>query len=89
MNQYEEIAGMVRGLVGHDYLYLDTALKVKQTPHSQPVNIWGICVGVVNEVYIMDANDQWHMLIEDKSNSLIISSLYQRIKTLTAKTKAI
>lgn len=75
-----EIATVVRSLVGHDYLYFDTALEVKLSPHNWPVNLWAVTVSPNDEVYVMDGGEEWHKV--EETDALIIPSLYQRIKQL-------
>lgn len=81
------IIDMVKSLVGNEYLYLEDALKVKKTPHSPEVRIWGICVSPKNEIFLMDSNEQWFELeeTEDLNYHLVIASLYARMKVISKK----
>lgn len=74
------IITIVKNLVYHDYLYLDTAITVKLNPHSWPVNIWALSVSPNDQLYVMDANEQWHQ-VEEK-DVLVVPSIYQRVKLL-------
>ena len=74
---------IVKDLVDHEYLYFDTAVEGKTSPHSYPFQAWGGCVSPKNELFVMDSDQQWH-LIEPFTGAtpLIISSLYQRLQMM-------
>ena len=78
-----ECADIVRDLVGNDYLYFDSAVEVKVSPHSFPFAAWGVCVSPKNDLYVMDSNSQWHQVeLNDDHASLVIGSLYQRLRLM-------
>ena len=80
---YQECAEIVTDLVGHDYLYFDTAVEVKTSPHSFPFSAWAVCVSPKDELFVMDSDEQWHQVeLEDVNGSLVIGSLYQRLKLM-------
>ena len=74
---------MVKQLAGHEFLYLETALVVKKTPHTYPLSVWAVSVSPANQIFLMDADEQWFELEEgDISYSLLIATLYQRVRTI-------
>ena len=78
-----ECADIVRDLVGNDYLYFDSAVEVKVSPHSFPFAAWGVCVSPKNDLFVMDNNQQWHQVeLNDDHASLVIGSLYQRLRLM-------
>ena len=80
---YQECVDIVRGLAGHEFLYFDTAVEVKTTPHTYPFNAWAVCVSPKDELYVMDSDEQWHMVeLTDNNAALVIGSLYQRLKMM-------
>lgn len=80
------IVDMVRAIVGKEYLYFEDALKVKKSPHTPEVNIWGICVSPDDEIFLMDANEEWYQLEGDDLNyNLVIASLWARMKVISKK----
>ena len=73
----------MKDLVGHDYLYFDTAVEVKTTPHSHPFNAWAVCVSPADDLFVMDSDEQWHKVeLSDVNASLVLGSLYQRLKLM-------
>lgn len=80
---YHECAEILKDLVGHDCLYFDTAVEVKTSPHTYPFSAWAVSVSPRNELYVMDSDEQWHRVeLEDVNASLVLSSLYQRLKLM-------
>jgi len=80
---YQECAEIVKDLVGHDCLYFNTAVEVKISPHSFPFSAWAVCVSPKNELFVMDSDEEWHQVeLEDVNASLVIGSLYQRLKLM-------
>lgn len=80
---YRECTDIVKALVGHEFLYFDTAIEVKVTPHSFPFNAWAACVSPKDELLVMDSNEQWHQVeLTDDNAALVIGSLYQRLKLM-------
>jgi len=79
----QECIEIVKDIAHHDYLYFDAAVEVKATPHSVPFNAWGVCVSPAHELFVMDADEQWHQVAPGDTNAaLVIGSLYQRIRLL-------
>lgn len=79
----QECVDIVKDLVGHDYLYFNSAIEVKVTPHSYPFTAWAVCVSPKDDLYLMDSDEQWHKLeLGDMNAGLVIGSLYQRLKLL-------
>ena len=72
--QLIEIAQMVKDLVSHEYLYFSEPLKVKLTPHSPEINLWGICVSPANDVFVCELkavgaklqDGRWHERPEEE-----------------------
>jgi len=83
----QECVDIIKELVGHDYLYFDSAIEIKLSPHSFTFNAWAACVSPnpegSGELYVMDSNEQWHQVeLKDDNAALIIGSLYQRLKLM-------
>ncbi|HVF81952.1 MAG TPA: hypothetical protein VM884_08460 [Flavisolibacter sp.] len=79
----QECKEIVKDLVGHDYLYFETSVEVKTTPHAHPFSAWAVCVSPKDALYVMDAEEQWHEVeLEDMNAGLVIGSLYQRLKLM-------
>jgi hypothetical protein len=80
---YHECVDIVKDLVGHDYLYFDSAVEIKVSPHTFPFAAWAVCVSPKDELYVMDGNEQWHPVeLRDFNAALVIGSLYQRLKLM-------
>ena len=80
---FQECVDIVKDLTGHEFLYFDTAVEVKITPHSFPFNAWAVCVSPKDELFVMDSNEQWHQIeLKDDNAALVIGSLYQRLKLM-------
>ena len=80
---FNECVDIVKDLVGHEFLYFDTAIEVKVTPHSFPFNAWAVSASPKDELFVMDSDEQWHQVELDDSNAaLVIGSLYQRLKLM-------
>ena len=80
---YNECVDIVKELVAHEYLYFDTAIEVRITPHSFPFNAWAVCVSPKDELYVMDSDEQWHQVeLTDNHAALVIGSMYQRLKLM-------
>ena len=70
----------MKDLAGNEYLYFDTAVEVKITPHSYPFAAWGVCASPDNRLFVMDSDEQWHEVeLTDDNAALVIGSLYQRL----------
>ena len=83
---FQECVDIVKELVGHEFLYFETAVEVKVTPHSFPFNAWAVCVSPKDELYVMDSDEQWHQVeLEDDNGALVIGSLYQRLKLMRVR----
>jgi hypothetical protein len=80
---FQECIDIVKELAGHDFLYFDTAIEVKVTPHSFPFNAWAVCVSPKDQLFVMDNNEQWHQVeLDDNNAALVVGSLYQRLKLM-------
>jgi hypothetical protein len=82
---FRECIEIVKDLAGHEFLYFDTAIEVKITPHSFPFNAWAACVSPppADELFVMDNNEQWHQVeLTDENAAMVIGSLYQRLKLM-------
>lgn len=80
---YTECVEIVKSLVGHDYLYFDSAVEVKLSPHSYPFSAWAACVSPQDLLYLMDGEEQWHAVaLTDVNAQLVLGSLYQRLKLM-------
>ncbi len=79
-NQLQQCIEMVKEWVGHEYLYFDTALQVKFSPHQAPFSVWGLCVSPADALYVMDSEQQWHAVeAASGADDLVIGSIYQRL----------
>ena len=79
---------IVKDLVGHEYLYFDTAVEVKVTPHTPPFAAWAVSVSPKDELYAMDRDEQWHRVeLTDMNAALVIGSLYQRLQMMRVQYK--
>lgn len=80
---YQECVDIVRALVGHEYLFFDTAIEVKITPYNFAFNAWAVCASPKNELFVMDTDEKWHQIeLTDDNAALVIGSLYQRLKLM-------
>ncbi len=80
---FEECIEIVKNLVGNEYLYFDTAVQVKTSPHTYPFAAWAVSVSPKDEMYLMDSDEQWHEVeLTDNSAALVIGSLYQRLRMM-------
>lgn len=78
-----ECIEMVKEQCGNEYLYFTHPVEVKLTPHSVPFFAWAVCVSPADELYLMDAGEQWNRLqTSDENAAAVVSSLYQRLKLL-------
>jgi hypothetical protein len=83
MNILKDCVEIIRDLVGHEYLYFDTAVEIKITPHTHPFLAWAVAVSQKDAIFIMDNNEQWHQLeMQQENASLVLGSLYQRLKMM-------
>ncbi|HVG42849.1 MAG TPA: hypothetical protein VM888_14650 [Chitinophagaceae bacterium] len=82
----QDCKDIVKDLAGNEYLYFDTAIEVKTTPHTYPFSAWGVCVSPDNRLYVMDNNEEWHEVKADSGNAtLVIGSLYQRLQLMRVR----
>ena len=80
---FQECVDIVKNLVGHDFLYFESAVEVKTSPHTCPFSAWAVCASPKDELYVMDSDEQWHKVeLEDMNAALVIGSLYQRLKLM-------
>lgn len=76
----QDIITTVRNLVGSEYLYPQDAVTIKINPHTYPVNIWALCVSPDNQLFVMDADENWFEVTP--KDALVVPSIYQRVKQL-------
>ena len=87
--ELKDIWKLTHSIVGLDFLYFDTAIEVKQTPHRDPVRIWGVTVNKNGSVWLMTSDQQWHQLeTTDLNYNLVAASVYQRLKMYSKKQTA-
>jgi hypothetical protein len=85
-NQLQQCIEMVKEWVGNEYLYFDTALQVKHSPHHLPFIAWGLCVSPQDTLYVMDSEQQWYPIeAVTGTDDLVIGSIYQRLKWMGSK----
>lgn len=66
----------------------DDPVRVKNSPHSWPINIHGVEVGPGSGIWLMDNDQKWHKLEETNITApLIANSILQRIKLLILQKK--
>ena len=83
---FQECIEIVRDLVGHDFLYFESSVEVKTSPHSYPFSAWGVCTSPDGRLYVMDNDQQWHEVEPDDDNAhLVIGSLYQRLRLMRTR----
>lgn len=84
--QLQQCVELVKEWVGNDYLYFDTALQVKRTPHQVPFTAWGLCVSPTDTLYVMDSEQQWYPVDDTTgADDLVIASIYQRLAWMGSK----
>lgn len=84
----QQIIEIVKGLVGTEFLYFDTSLVMKSSPHTYPVHIWAVCVSPNDEIYLMDGFEQWEKLEEtDRNYDQVLSTLFQRVSRIEKQFK--
>jgi hypothetical protein len=78
----QEITNLVNAY-SNGKITFGSPISVKKNPHSWPVIIYGVEIGIKSEVQLIDANGEKHVLtpVMDMA-AMITSSLYQRIKYL-------
>ncbi len=82
----QDCIDIVKDLAGNEYLYFDTAIQVKTSPHTYPFSAWGVCVSPDNRLFVMDNNEEWHEVTADSGNAvLLIGSLYQRLQSMRVR----
>lgn len=82
----QECTNIVKDLVGNEYLYFDSPIEVKLTPHTPSFLVWGVCISPANKLYAMDNNEEWHeVAIQEGNAHLVIGSLYQRLKMMQTR----
>ena len=79
----QECIEIVKDKVGQDYLYFDSAVEVKITPHTPSFAAWAVCVSPKDELYVMDADEAWHKVaLEETLAPMVIVSLYHRLRLM-------
>jgi hypothetical protein len=74
---------MVKDLVNHEYLYFDTSLLIKITPHTWPVQIWAICIDPKDNIWLMTGHHEWFELEEtDRNYQEVLATLFQRMQSI-------
>ena len=85
-NVLNECIDIIKDLVGSEYLYFDTSVEVKTSPHTYPFSAWGVCVSPADQLYVMDSDQEWHPVeLGDTNASLVIGSLYQRLRLMRTR----
>jgi hypothetical protein len=80
---FGECVDIVKSLVGNEYLYFDSKIEIKTSPHSFPFAAWAVCVSPKDDLFVMDSDEQWHQVeITDNRAALVIGSLYQRLRLM-------
>lgn len=76
---------LVKEWAGNEYLYFDSALQVKHSPHHAPFAIWGLSVSPADTLYVMDSEQQWYPVEAMGGDDLVIASIYQRLMWMGSK----
>jgi hypothetical protein len=79
----QECIDIIKDLAGNEYLYFDTAIEIKTSPHSFPLRAWGVCISPAGRLYVMDSDQEWHEADPAIGNTpLVVGSLYQRLQLM-------
>jgi hypothetical protein len=81
---FQECVELTKNIAGHEFLYFDSALSLKLSPHSIPFTVWAVCVSPKDELFVMDSDEQWHQ-VKEENGSLLVGNMYQRLKLMNAK----
>jgi hypothetical protein len=81
MTLIQTIVNLVRDT---NKIMFDDAVRIKLSPHSWPINIYG--VWVVNScVWLLNSDGDWHKLeVTDRNFEAVANSIIQRLKSLTS-----
>jgi len=80
---FDNCIEIIKGLVANEYLYFDSKVEIKTSPHTPPFAAWAACVSPADKLFVMDADEEWHELTSsDNKAALIVSSLYQRLRLM-------
>jgi len=82
---FQECIDITKEIAGQEFLYFDSALELKLTPHTIPFNVWAVCVSPKDELFVMDSDEQWHQV--DSDSRPLIANLYQRLKMIQVKSR--
>jgi hypothetical protein len=84
MSTLEEIKEMVAQYQDSQVLF-DEPIIIKSSPHRLLFTCYGVWSGDKG-IFLMDEDEIWHgpLLESDINGSLVIGSLYQRMKILTS-----
>lgn len=84
----EDTINLIMCIVGNDFdskVLFENPVKIKKSPHSWPVIVHGIKVGMNSNVWLLDATNEWQLLEPSmKDSDLISNSVLQRIKSLSS-----
>jgi hypothetical protein len=84
---------MVKEMVGNQYLYFADGIQVQLNENSAPFYAWAVSVSPNDNLYVMDAEEEWHKLeLEDvNSDNMLyylnkyIIKMHQNFKPLNSK----
>ncbi len=83
---FDNCIDIIKGLVANEYLFFDSKVEIKTSPHTPPFAAWAVCVSPADQLFVMDADEQWHELaLNDTKAALIVSSLYQRLRLMRTR----
>lgn len=61
----------------------DTPMIVKNTPHNEICRAYGVVVTEENELRLMDAEQNWHIVLPNQVMvGYVVTTLLQRLKTM-------
>jgi hypothetical protein len=77
MSSIETIVNLVQNT---NKIMFDDAVKIKLSPHTWPINIYGVWVDD-NKVFLLNSDGDWYRLEEtDRNFSIVANSIIQRLK---------
>jgi hypothetical protein len=78
---YPDCCSLLQNLSGQRPLYFETALIIKQTPHSPAFAAWAACLDENGRISVLERDEGWKLLSpEMPGSSLLLGSLYQRLR---------
>lgn len=83
---YGEIKQMVKQLAGNDPLMFSDPIRVKRSPHTLSFSLYGCVVDDADQLRVNCSGD-WFLVEDNITDTMIISSLYQRVSFIHYQNK--